>query len=70
MPNQPSLDPALTINEIILAHPQTVAVFNRFGIDACCGGGVGLDEAATRDGADAQALRQALNEALASEVAA
>jgi len=70
MPSQPSLDPALTINEIILAHPQTVAVFNRFGMDACCGGGVGLEEAAARDGVDVQALRTALADVLASEVAA
>ena len=70
MPNHPSLDLTLTINQIVLAHPRTVAVFNRFGMDICCGGGVGLDVAAARDGVDAQALREALGEVLGSEVAA
>jgi len=70
MPSHPSLDPALTINQIVLAHPPTIPVFNRFGIDVCCGGGVGLEDAAARDGVDAQALREALAEALASGVAA
>lgn len=65
MPSRSVLDPSLTINEIILAHPQTVAVFNRFGIDACCGGGVGLEEAAARDGVDVRSLRNALTEVVA-----
>ena len=31
-------DPTLPVNEGISQFPATVAVFNRFGIDACCGG--------------------------------
>ena len=50
----------LTVNETIARFPQTVGVFNRFGIDACCGGAVPLDEAAQRDGADPDALYSAL----------
>ena len=55
---------ALTVNEIIRRWPATVEVFNRFGIDACCGGAVPPDEAAARDGADPEALRRALGEAV------
>lgn len=58
---QPSpLPEGMTVNEIIREHPSTVEVFNRFGIDACCGGAVPVREAALRDGADPAALRAAL----------
>ena len=53
----------LTVNEIVRRWPATVEVFNRFGIDACCGGAAPPAEAAARDGADAEALRRALDEA-------
>lgn len=55
-----------TINEIVAEHPETIAVFNRFGMDTCCGGGIRVEEAARRDGVDADAVIAALNEALAS----
>lgn len=60
------IDPALTINEIVAAHPQTMAVFNQFGLDTCCGGGVRVDEAARRDGIDADAVIAALQTVLAA----
>lgn len=50
------------VNEVIRTHPATVAVFNRFGIDACCGGAASIGEAAVRDGADPDALLAAVNE--------
>ena len=53
-----------TVNEIVARHPETIAVFNRFGIDSCCGGGVPLGEAAHRDGAELNALLRALEEVL------
>jgi len=53
-----------TVNDIIRRCPATVEVFNRFGIDACCGGAVPVADAAARDGADPQALRRALDEVL------
>jgi regulator of cell morphogenesis and NO signaling len=49
-----------TVNALLSEHPETVAVFNAFGIDACCGGAVPIDEAARRDGADPAALLEAL----------
>ena len=55
-----TLDPTLTVNDAIRLHPATVAVFNDYGIDACCGGAVPIREAAGRDGADPDALIEAL----------
>jgi regulator of cell morphogenesis and NO signaling len=57
----PAADPAATVNEILVKYPETVSVFNEFGIDACCGGAASLDEAARRDGADVDRLIRALD---------
>lgn len=54
------------VNEVIRTHPATVEVFNRFGIDACCGGAAPIAEAAVRDGADPYALLAALNQIVGS----
>jgi regulator of cell morphogenesis and NO signaling len=62
----PRIDRALTINEIVARYPQTIPVFNRFGLDTCCGGGVCVDDAARRDGLDATAVLAALDEVLAA----
>jgi regulator of cell morphogenesis and NO signaling len=58
--NNAQVDPSSTVNEIVAQHPETVAVFNQFGIDSCCGGGVPLCDAAHRDGAELDALLRAL----------
>ena len=47
----------MTVNEAIRRYPATVEVFNRYGIDACCGGASPVAEAAVRDGADPAALQ-------------
>jgi regulator of cell morphogenesis and NO signaling len=52
-----------TVNDVIARFPATVSVFNAFGIDACCGGAVYVDEAARRDGADLTRLLDALRSA-------
>jgi iron-sulfur cluster repair protein YtfE (RIC family) len=36
------------INAIVKARPETLAVFNKFGIDSCCGGALPLAEVARR----------------------
>ncbi|HSJ23124.1 MAG TPA: DUF542 domain-containing protein [Longimicrobiales bacterium] len=46
----------LPVNETIRRYPSAVELFNRYGIDACCGGDAPVREAAVRDGADADAL--------------
>ena len=54
----------LTINEIVAEYPETIAVFNRFGLDTCCGGGIRVEEAARRDGIDAEGVVAALNQVI------
>lgn len=57
-------DPNLTVNELIAREPRTIEVFNRFGIDTCCGSGVAIADAARRDGVDVGRLLDELREAL------
>ena len=64
------LEPAERVNDVLLAHPRTAAVFNVFGIDACCGGDRALGDAAREDGADLPALLAALEWALLEEAEA
>jgi regulator of cell morphogenesis and NO signaling len=64
------IDFTLTINDIVARHPETVAVFNRLGMDTCCGGGVPVDEAARRDGLDPDGVRASLLSAVAAAPAA
>jgi iron-sulfur cluster repair protein YtfE (RIC family) len=64
MQSTTNIDIVATVNEIVAQYPDTIAVFNRFGIDSCCGGGVPLADAARRDGADLDALLAALQEAI------
>lgn len=52
--------PDMTVNELIASFPASVEVFNRLGIDACCGGDVPPREAALRDGVDVELLLREL----------
>jgi regulator of cell morphogenesis and NO signaling len=62
MSTRTTIDPTRTVNEIMVRYPATVAVFNRFGIDTCCGSGVPVVAAAQREGVDPEALLAALEE--------
>ena len=53
----------MTINQIIAEHPETLAVFNRLGIDSCCGGALPLDEVARKHRFDFIALLAELERA-------
>jgi regulator of cell morphogenesis and NO signaling len=55
---------SLAVNDAIRLYPATIAVFNDFGIDSCCGGAEPIAEAARRDGAELAALLAALNAVL------
>jgi iron-sulfur cluster repair protein YtfE (RIC family) len=46
----------MTVNDTIRRYPATVEIFNRYGIDACCGGAASVLDAARRDGADVDTL--------------
>jgi iron-sulfur cluster repair protein YtfE (RIC family) len=56
-----AVDPTATVNEILVKYPETVSVFNEFGIDACRGGAASIEAAARRDGADVDRLVRALD---------
>jgi regulator of cell morphogenesis and NO signaling len=42
----PSIDPQLTVNELVASHPCSIAVLNALGVDTCCGGALSLRDAA------------------------
>ncbi len=48
------------VNDTVRHHPETITVFNDFGIDTCCGGGVCITDAARRDGVNGDDLLAAL----------
>lgn len=54
----------LTVNDVIRRWPQTVEVFNRYGIDSCCGGSLPVAEAAARHRIVVAELKAALEEAV------
>jgi iron-sulfur cluster repair protein YtfE (RIC family) len=56
----------MSVNEAVRLYPATVAVFARAGIDACCGGSLPIEEAATRHGIELRALLAALETAAGS----
>jgi regulator of cell morphogenesis and NO signaling len=57
------LNPGMSVNDVIREYPSTIEVFNKLGIDACCGGAASLDEAARRDGVEPAVLLAALRDA-------
>lgn len=59
------LDCTSSVHDLIQRHPATEAVFQRFGVDTCCGGAVSVEEAARRDGIDANMLCTELRTAAA-----
>jgi regulator of cell morphogenesis and NO signaling len=54
-----------SVNEVVRQFPVTVAVFKRYGIDACCGGALPVSEAAQRHGAVAATVLAELQHAMA-----
>lgn len=60
------LDCSLTVNAVRAQHPSTLEVFNRYGLDTCCGGRLSVSDAAQAAGVDAIALCAALTDAIAA----
>lgn len=51
-----------TVRDIAVERPQSIRVFEKFGIDYCCGGQKPLQEACLKNGADANAVLKAIEE--------
>lgn len=47
---------AMTLNEISLAVPRALEVFNKYGLDSCCGGAKPLALVCERHGLDLDTL--------------
>lgn len=61
------IDPRMSVNQIVDRFPRTLGVFNRHGIDSCCGGAVSLTAAAERDGVEVRELLSDLRGAIEDE---
>ena len=57
-----AIDPSWTVNEVIAKYPDTISVFNSFGLDLCCGADDKLSVAASESEIDSEALMSALLE--------
>lgn len=53
----------MVINDVIRKYPRTMAVFNRYHLDSCCGGARTVKEEAGHAGVDLNEVLGALNEA-------
>lgn len=51
-----------SIGSFVVERPSRSKVFERFGLDYCCGGHLGLDEACVKGGVDPARVLQALSE--------
>ena len=60
------VDGKMTVRDLVGRYPQTRPVFEKHGIDYCCGGGTCLADAATERGLKLPALVDALQQALQS----
>jgi regulator of cell morphogenesis and NO signaling len=57
-----TLDASWTINETIAQFPETITLFNSFGIDTCCGGDETIEAAARNGEIDLDAFLARLRE--------
>ncbi len=60
------LDCQWTVGQVLERYPATATVFNRYGMDLCCGSSVSVREAAHRDGVEAETLCAELHAAAAA----
>ncbi|HEU4762171.1 MAG TPA: DUF542 domain-containing protein [Gemmatimonadales bacterium] len=51
-----SIDPSLTLRELVAARPATRAVLVEYGMDACCGGDLTIERAAKAHGVDLEEM--------------
>jgi regulator of cell morphogenesis and NO signaling len=58
---------AATLRQIVVEHPETRPVLERYDVDYCCGGARPLDEAAAEADVDVEELLRALDEAVTAQ---
>ncbi|MEW6202084.1 MAG: iron-sulfur cluster repair di-iron protein [bacterium] len=63
MTDKGKIDVSATVREIAVKYPQSLKVFERYGIDYCCGGGKRLTDAAGELEIDIEELLRSLEEA-------
>lgn len=61
-----AISPDITVGDIVARYPGALPVFERLGIDYCCGGGRRLDEAASASGVGWQEVAAQIGAALAA----
>jgi iron-sulfur cluster repair protein YtfE (RIC family) len=59
-----TVDTTLTIRQFVARHPRAREVFQRAGMDTCCGGRVSIAGAAERHGVALESLVSALRPTL------
>ena len=57
-----TISPELSLAELVVEQPSRSRVFERFGLDYCCGGGHTLEEACSKQGVPVEAVLAALEE--------
>jgi len=55
-----------TIRDFVTGDFRTAAVFDKYGLDFCCGGGLPLEDACRKKGLDLEAIRRDLAEVVAT----
>lgn len=64
------IDTTACVRDFAVKHPKTLRVFEKYGIDYCCGGGDALAKAAAENGVGLDALIGDLQEAINQPAAA
>lgn len=58
----------MVINDVVKMYPETLAIFSKFKVDSCCGGGQSIENTACADAVNVEALVRALNESLGDRI--
>ncbi|MCH7872529.1 MAG: iron-sulfur cluster repair di-iron protein [Planctomycetes bacterium] len=61
------IEPSKSVGQLVAERPSRARVFERFGIDFCCGGKIPLSDACTERKLDTERILAALREADSSE---
>jgi len=62
-----NITPESKVGEIAARHPMSTQVFDRYGIDFCCGGGIALRQACDRRGLSTSQILVEIERALADD---